>query len=227
MFTGYRVIELSHDLYAGEEEYGFEAQTRPVRELLPFYADKVPPNQWYVMSQLQLGSHTGTHMEAPYHYIQDGGDIASVPLSRIVGECVLLDFTDKGLGEPITDSDLKERGADIRAGDIVFVHTAFAHFYRTERSHDRPYFSEDAIRWLVEEKKIACLGVDCSGIENRNEPRQPNHYMLFKHGIPLIEHLINLDKLRTRRFFVVAVPLRLHGVEACPLAVIAFEPEES
>jgi arylformamidase len=218
---GYRVVELSHKLLPGEEEYELEVHNRYVEELLPEYTR--PPGAWYIMSEVHMWSHVGTHMEAPLHYLKDGHDCAELPLERVVGDGVLVDFTDKAVGEPITVQDLEERGQDIRKGDIVFIRTGLSHNYRTPRSHDRPYFPPESIRWLVS-KKIACLGVDCSGIEKRDEPTQPSHETLFKHGIPLIEHLAHLEQLTTTRFFVVAVPWRVRGLEASPVSVIAFEP---
>jgi len=224
MLENYKIVELSHQLYPEQEEYTYEVRSDYVENFIPHYQGKRPTDQWYVMSELNMWSHVGTHMEAPYHYQKDGMDIAGVPLQQVVGECVLLDFSGKAIGEKISLEELQKKGQDIRQGDIVFVFTGYGHLYRTEHSHDRPYFSEDAIRWLAAEKQIACLGVDCSGIENRNEPRQPNHKMLFDHQIPLIEHLANLDQIKAKRFFVVAVPLRLHQCDASPLSVIALVP---
>jgi arylformamidase len=220
---GYRFVELSHHLLPGEEEYQLEVHNRYVDEMLPEY--ERPPDAWYIMSEVHLWSHVGTHMEAPFHYLKDGQDCAGIPLERVVGEAVLIDLTDKGVGEPITVEDLKERGQDIREGDIVFSHTGLSRNYRTPQSHDRPYFPVESIRWLVE-KKIACLGVDCSGIEKRDLPAQPAHELLFSHGIPLIEHLAHLERLSKKRFFVAAVPWRVHGLEASPVSVIALEPYE-
>lgn len=225
MFEGCRVVELSHHLYPSQEEYTYEVRSDFVENFIPHYRGKRPQDQWYILSEISMWSHVGTHMESPYHYQEDGVDIAGVPLQQVVGECVLIDFSDKQIGEAISKDELEARGSDIRPGDIVFVFTGYGHLYRTKHSHDRPYFTEEAVRWLAQEKHIACLGVDCSGIENRNEPRQPNHKMLFDHQIPLIEHLANLDQIKAKRFFVVAVPLRLHKCDASPLSVIAFEPE--
>jgi arylformamidase len=221
--NGFRVLELSHSLLPGEEEYTLEVKHRFVEELLPDYAGLRPPEADYIISEVFLWSHVGTHMEAPFHYFKDGADVADVPLSRVVGDAALLAFTDRGVDEPIDRDDLEERGSHVREGDIVFVRTDQGH-YRTPRSHDRPYFTEDAISWLVD-RRIALLGVDCSGIEKRGEPRQPNHVRLFENGIPLIEHLANLDRLRRPRFYVVAVPWRVRGLEASPVSVIAFEEE--
>jgi arylformamidase len=218
-----RVIELSHTLLPGCEEYRLEVATRQVGELLPHYAGKTPPEAWYVMSEVELWSHVGTHMESPFHYLREGVDIAGVELDRVVGTCQLVDFTDKRVGEAITVGELQERGAGIAIGDIVFIRTGHGH-YRTEQSHDRPFFEEGSIRWLAEDRRIRLLGVDCSGIEDRTECRQPNHEILFRHGIPLIEHLAHLEDLRRERFFVVAVPWRVKGLEAAPVSVVAFEP---
>jgi arylformamidase len=221
-----RVIELSHQLYPDEEEYHLTAETAMVEEFVPDYKGKRPPGQWYIMTKINLWSHVGTHMEAPFHYQEDGMDIAGVPLQQVVGECLLVDFSDKGVAEPISLAELQERCGELRPNDILFVRTGLDHNYRTKRSHDRPYFSEEAVRWLAQGVQIACLGVDCSGIEERTQPRQPNHKMLFDHGIPLIEHLAHLDQITAERFYVVAVPLRMRGVDASPLSVIAFVPED-
>ena len=218
----YKIIELSHDLVPGQEEYQLEVQNRFVEELLPEYVR--PPGAWYIMSEVKLWSHVGTHMESPFHYLKDGGDVAMIPLKKVVGECILIDFSDKKVKEPIAASELDERGKYIQTGDIVFIRTNLSHNYRTLRSHDRPYFTLDAIQWLVD-RKISCLGVDCSGIEKRDEPNQPDHELLFKNGIPLIEHLAHLEEITQERFFVVAVPWRVHGLEASPVSVVAFEEE--
>jgi len=217
-----RVVELSHVLLPGQEEYHLEVANRPVEEFDPFYAGKRQADAWYIMSEVGLWSHVGTHMETALHALKDGTDIAGVELERCVGMCQLVDFTDKRVGEPISEEELRERGRGIQVGDIVFVRTDSGH-YRTERSHDRPYFEEPAIRWLAEDRRIRLMGVDCSGIEKRTEPGQPDHQMLFRNGIPLIEHLANLDQLTVDRFFVVAVPWRVKGLEASAVSVVAFE----
>ncbi len=221
MPAGLRPIELSHILIPGEEEYQLNVTTRFVEELLPDYVGLRPPDADYVMSEVSLWSHVGTHMEAPRHYLSDGSDVADLPLTRLVGQCALVLFTDRGVGEEITLSDVQERATHVQAGDIVFVRTDQGN-YRTARSHDRPYFAPDAIGWLID-RGMTCMGVDCSGIEKRGVPDQPNHVQLFERGIPLIEHLSGLDQLTSQRFFVVAVPWRIRGLEASPVSVIAFE----
>jgi arylformamidase len=218
-----RMVELSHSLVPGREEYKLEVTNRFVEELQPYYLGKRPADAWYIMSEVELWSHVGTHMESPFHYLKDGTDIAGVELDRVIGMCQVVHFTDKSVGEPITVDEMRARGANIQVGDIVFVRTDSGH-YRTPESHDRPYFTPEAITWLAEDRQIHLMGVDCSGIDDRTKPAQPDHQILFSHGIPLIEHLANLDQLSSDRFFVVAVPWRVAGLEAAPVSVIAFEP---
>lgn len=219
--TGWRVFELSHDLWPGQEEFEFEAKTGFVEEFLPYYQGQRPADAWYVMTDIRMWSHVGTHMEAPLHYYKDGADCAQVPLQKVVGECALVDFSEKQVGEGVTRAELEQRGQHIRRGDIVFLRFGRSRQYRTDESRARPYLTQDAVQWLVEQG-IACLGVDVSGIEERGIVGQPNHEMLFSRGIPLIEHLANLEQLPVDRFMVVAAPLRMHGVDASPLAVIAL-----
>jgi len=217
---GYRVVELSHDLFPGREEYNLEVRSGYVEEFLPEYTR--PADAWYIMSDVHMWSHVGTHMESPYHSLKDREDVAAIPLHRLVGEATLIDLSHKKVGEAITRRDMEAFEPDIHAGDIVFVYTGLGDNYRTPQAHDRPYFTEDAIAWLCK-KGIAMLGVDCSGIEKRDAPEQPAHRTLFSHGIPLIEHLAHLEQLRSTRFLVVAVPMRVHGLDASPVSVIAFE----
>ena len=91
-------------------------------------------------------------------------------------------------------------------------------------SHDRPYLTNEAVKWLVE-KRIRLLGVDCSGIENRELKVQPNHRTLFEAGIPLIEPLNNLDALTDPRTWVFILPYKMRGAVSFPVRVAAVEEE--
>jgi arylformamidase len=219
--SGRRVIELSHVLLPGREYYGLEVTTRYVDEAFPEYSR--PADAHYVISEIRLGSHVGTHIESPFHYLADGADLAAIPLERLVGDASLIDLAGvRGTDEPIGLGDLVGRAQHVQQGDIVLVRTGLSVHYRTPAHRDRPFFSQEAIEFLVDQK-IACLGVDCSGVENRGDPDQPLHRLLFSHGVPLIEHLTNLEYLRRRRFFCACVPIRVCRLEACPVAVIAVE----
>ena len=103
--------------------------------------------------------------------------------------------------------------------------------YRTSRQHERPFFTPDAIEWLVHGLQTKVLGIDASGIEPRNAdgspyPGQPNHETLLRAGVPLVEYMTNLIPLVNRRFYTFILPVKVAGAEAFPVRVIAVELEE-
>jgi arylformamidase len=202
-----RVVDLSHELHPGQEEYKLELKTAFTDELFPQYTRR--PEDWYIISDLYFVTHVGTHIEMPYHRLREGQDTSTFPLQNLIGEAVILNFTGKGPGEVIDLVDLQKFDELIREGDIVILRTDLSKFYRTERSHDRPWMTKRAVGWLVEYKKIKCLGIDCSGIEGRGEEYkyQPNHLILFEHGVPLIENLSNLEELKEERVLLFVLPL--------------------
>jgi arylformamidase len=172
-----------------------------------------------------MGSHCGTHIEFPYHHSRKGMDAAQFPLERLIGECLLLDFRHKKSGDAVTLQELQAYNDKIRIGNMLLLNFNCAQHYGTEKGHDRPYVSHEAVQWLVSEKRITLIGTDASGIEIKGVPNQPNHELLMKHQIPIIEFAANLDALRDERFTLVVLPLRMVGLDACPVRLIAIEEQ--
>ena len=137
----------------------------------------------------------------------------------------MLDFCRKEVNEPISLAEIQSAG-EITTGDRVLLMTGRQNQYRTPQSHDRPYVTEEAMRWLVEDRQIACLGTDSSGFEVRGVTHYPNHRLLNEAGIPVLECLTNLTSLRKQRVFLIALPLPVKGLDACPVRAIAIEPED-
>lgn len=208
-----RVVDLTHVLIPYKEQYTLEVAQRDLR--LEREGD--------IMSTVYFWSHVGTHIEAPLHFLADGGDTASIPLERLMGPAIVLDFRDKQVNEGITLEELQAVG-DVQVGDRVLIMTGRHTQYRTSKSHDRPYLAEDAVRWLVEDRKINCLGTDSSGFEVRGVSHHPNHRLLNNANIPVIECLNNLVDLTSQRIFLIALPLPVQRLDACPVRAIAIEP---
>jgi arylformamidase len=217
-----RFVDLSHVLYPGKEEYHLGLETHFTDHLYPQY--KRSSDTWYILQDITMSSHCGTHIEFPYHHCKTGMDAASFPLDRLVGDCVLLDFRNKKPGDMVSLTDLQAINGKIREGDMVLFNFGCAKFYRTERSHDRPQIAHDAIRLLIFEKKICLIGSDASGIELKGVPDQPNHQLLMENGIPIIEFAANLDQLRSERFTLFVLALPVTGLDSCPVRLLALEP---
>lgn len=226
-----KITDLSHTVIPGKEEYRLEIDTRFTEHWETFKQYRREEGHWYILSEVAFSTHIGTHIEFPYHHVQEGQDAATYPLDRLIGEAIVLDISRWGQNAQITLEDLRQiADGRILPGDIVYFYTGFDRYYRTEKQHYRPWFSTEAIQWLVDQK-IKVLGVDTSGIEIRNPDgsaadRQPNHEALLGAGIALVEYLANLGSLLNKRFITYILPVKLVGAEAFPVRIIAVEAEE-
>ncbi len=210
-----RVVDLTHVLLPGKEQYTLEVSRRNERH----------GTEGDIMSTVYMWSHVGTHVEAPLHFLADGGDTASIPIERLMGPAIVLDFRHKQTNEAISLEELQQAG-QVERQDRVLIMTGRQDLYRTPASHDRPYLTEEAVRWLVEERQISCLGTDSSGFEVRGVSHYPNHRLLNTAGVPVLECLTNLTELRRQRVYLVALPWPVAGLDACPVRAVAIEAEE-
>jgi len=210
-----RIVDLTHALYPEKEQYTLEVSRRNERH----------GRDGDIMSTVYLWSHVGTHVEAPLHFLSDGGDAASLKIEQLMGSAIVLDFRYKDVNEPISLADLQAAG-DIQVGDRILIMTGRHVQYRTPQSHDRPYLTEEAVRWLVEDRRIRCLGTDSSGFEVRGVDHHPNHRLICGAGIPVIECMTNLVELKHQRVFLIALPLPVVGLDASPVRAIAIDPED-
>jgi arylformamidase len=219
-----RIVDLSHRLSPGKQRFQLKVTTRSVEEYVPEY--RVPPGEWYVMADVEICSHVGTHVEAPYHAFETGADAADLDIRSLIGPAAVVDFADKRAGEAMTRREMKDRGAHLEKGDILLIRTGLSRHYLTAE-YKRPYLEPEAVDWLVE-RGIKALGIDCSGFEQRSgELHEVNHRKLLGQGIPIIEDMNNLDKLSEAKVFFIALPLPIEGLDASWIRPLAVEPLEA
>ena len=221
MLQNKRIVDLSHELLPGKEEYHINLKTHFTDDLYPNYVRD--ENVWYILQDVDMSSHCGTHVEFPYHHNRNGMDAAAFPIERLIGDCVLLDFRHKKANEAVTLEELKAIEDKIQKGDMLLFNFGCAKFYRTERSHERPYIVLAAIDWLIKEKEITLIGSDASGIEIKNVPNQPVHQLLMDNEVPIIEFAAHLNELTTDRFTLFVLALRVQGMDSCPVRLVALE----
>lgn len=233
LLKSYRIVELSHRMVPGQEEFPLEIQTFNTEKVMAKTA-RVSEHRierrediWYIIQEVRLGSHVGTHIEFPYHHLKEGKSAADYPLDRLVGEAVLLDFSHKKKDEEIARQEVIDTGVEVRPGDIALIRTDMHKLWKTPRGHDRPVLSIEATKYLVEEIGIHCIGTDATGLEVRGRNDQPVHEILFTNDVAMVESLTNLDQLRSARFEIIILPLMVQGLDACPVRVVALEEVEA
>jgi arylformamidase len=211
-----RVIDLTHVIQptAPDAQRKFVVRTHDALEEIP---GKVrPEGEWYVMSDVDLMGHVGTHIEAPFHCLKKGADLSQIPLDRLVGDAVILNLVNAKAEGGVTLQQVQDAAkvaGGVRKGDIVFC-----------RMGPTPYFATAPLKWLVGQG-MKMMGVDSAGVELADDTTHANinHLVLFRAGIPLIENLANLDRVSRPRVKVYALPVPARGLDAFPLRVIAVE----
>jgi arylformamidase len=218
-----RIVELSHRIIPGQEHFELEARIDDVTNVLPEVKHR--SDVWYVLGAVTYCTHIGTHIEVPFHHLEEGADVADFPFRQLIAPLVVLDFRHKKDQEAITLDEVKAHDARIHAGDIVFIRTGMDDLYRTERWNEQPHLTIEANNWLVE-KRIACLGSDAAGLEVPGTDYQPNHQAIFRAGIPMIESATNLGQVQNGQYIIFILPLPIEGLEASPLRIIAIPKED-
>ena len=175
-----------------------------------------PEGEWYIMSDVELMDHIGTHIEVPLHCLKDGADLAEVPIEQFVGDAVILDLSGAEAEGGVTLEQVQAAAyaaGGIREGDIVFC-----------RMGKTKYFATGSLQWLIDQG-MKLMGVDSGGVELAHDETHANvnHLLLFRAGISVIENLANMDQLTQSRVQAYALPVPVRGLDAFPLRVIAIE----
>jgi len=166
------------------------------------------------LSLLTMGSHTGTHVDAPYHFLADGPRLGDVPLDRMVGEALVADLR----GRPTIDAAALA-DVDLRPGDILLCRTDNSQRWEAaEFQRDFVYLTEDAARLLVA-RGVRAVGMDYLSIERFGSADFPVHRTLLGAGVFVIEGL-DLRQASPGRYTLVCLPLSFPDLDGAPARAI-------
>jgi kynurenine formamidase len=209
------------------------------RRPLSHFDDAGPAWAWDV---LELGEHTGTHLDAPIHWItgREGEDVASIPPSKLIAPVAIVDRTAAVAEDPgylLTAADLDDHEAEhgpIAPGSWIFFRTGWssraqdeaAFLNVTENGPVSPGPDVGGARWLSEHPNVVGYGVETVGIDAGSaggmDPGFPVHNFLLGAGRYGLTQLANLAALPVIGAVVVVAPLRLVGGTGSPARVLAL-----
>ena len=220
-----QIVQLSHPLLSGKENFPFEACLGSESRLRPV-------DKWYIECIATLASHAGTHVEVPYHHDVDGTDCATYPLENLIGEAVVINCMGKKPGDPITLEDVKKVENIIEDGDIIFLHTGYDAYFRNENWQPYPHLSKEALDWLLQYHP-RIIGTDASGVEISDGYDEygrmheiygePIHVTCFKNNVAIVESLTNLGEIEGMRTTVFILALQMQGMDASPVRIVAIK----
>lgn len=174
------------------------------------------------MSTVLMGNHMGTHLDAPSHFVPDGGTVDQIALDTCIGEALVIDLTGKQRGEEITRASLEAAvGDDLVAGDRLLIRTDWDQEVGREG-----YFSEfvplarETAEWFVE-RQVRLVGVDIPTLHQTEF--EPMHQVMLGAGIVIVESLANLRELTRRRVHYCGLPIKLMGADGAPVRAAAYD----
>jgi len=211
----YELIDLSHPLENGQ--IGFPGDPPICVE-----ASDTLAGSGYNGTRISLSTHQGTHLDAPYHFFDDGKPVDRIPLDRFYGPASLVDLAPGGAlapGTPITLDMLRPQEAEFQPGAKVLYRTGWDRTYNTTEFFDGyPTLTVEAARWIAE-RRIGLLGMDTG---TPSVDARECHEALLGEGVEIVivESLANLDRL-PERFTFIGFPLRITGRDGSPIRAIA------
>jgi kynurenine formamidase len=212
-----RLVDLSHTIEHGMVTYG----DLPGPHICDYWTREGSAGHYDDGSSFQIGridmvANTGTYLDAPFHRYADGADIAGLALEQLAGLPGLLV---RAVGQAV-DADAFE-GLDV-AGRAVLVRTGWDRHWRTDAyKTGHPFLTEAAARLLVA-RGAALVGIDSYNIDDTSLRARPVHTVLLGAGIPICEHMTNLDALPPSGFAFTAAPPKIVGMGTFPVRAFAL-----
>ena len=203
---------------------------RRVAKMYDIDPDRLPGGMAAASDELTLNSHSGTHLDAPYHFDEHGPAIHALPLERLYARARVLDFTHKkpleGIGPEDFDAAMGRAGGVLEPGDAMVVWTGHSKNYeRPDYASNRPFITAEGADWIVERHPaLGLLVTDLIGLDEYVDPVDPVHIRLLMAGIPFVQVTTNLDRLAAGEWFIAAFPLKLVEGTGAPLRVFAAAP---
>ena len=178
----------------------------------------------YNLELLFLSSHTGTHMDAPHHFLEKGAKIHEISLKKLVSEAVLIK-SEKKSNESITKIDIqkfeKKYGKIDGFSSVIFLTGWQRNLQKKYYFTKNPGLSVSAAKYLAS-KKISLVGIDSPSIDLGTDSKFSVHQIFAKKGMLIVENLTNLDKIKSSKFHLVVLPLKLKNATGSPVRAIAF-----
>ena len=177
----------------------------------------------YNLELLFLSSHTGTHLDAPYHFVKNGLKIHQIPLDRLIGKAILIKLK-KTKNIPITKSDItsfeKKNGKIPNNSSIFFFTDWQKNLKKNNYFTENPGLDSSSAKYLAS-KKINLVGIDSPSIDLGKDESFRVHHILSKNNILIVENLANLNKIKSMKFNFTILPLKLKDTTGSPVRAVA------
>jgi len=237
----YRLVDLTHP-YNDQTLYWPTAPSK--FQLTELAHGETEGGFFYSAYSICTPEHGGTHLDAPLHFSESGLPNDRLPLENLIAPAVVIDVVSRTERDPnyrLTVEDVRQfesEHGEIAPGTIVLLRTGWSSRWPNARAYlgddtpgdatrlSFPSFGEDAARLLVEERRVAILGVDTASIDYGPSQDFAVHRIAAARNVAGLENLTNLEELPPTGATVIALPMKIEGGSGGPVRVVALVPRD-
>ena len=177
--------------------------------------------------RVHMGSQTGTHVDAPYHFEDDAWRIDEVPLTSFLGPAVVVDATAAGERGRITWEYVEPVADRLRPGVVVLLHTGWSERYGSPAYFANPFLDAEACRRLLD-LGVQTFCIDAINIDETPDEEHPGegfpvHHLIAKAGGVIGENFRHLEQVDWADPFVICLPIALEAADGAPVRAVAVE----
>jgi kynurenine formamidase len=177
--------------------------------------------------RVTMGSQSGTHVDAPFHFDDATATIDRVPLERFVGRGLVIDCVGVAARERITLDSVRQSVEHAKPGDIALFHTGWARHYGEPEYFDNPFLDSALVAALLD-RGVRTIGLDALNIDETpddNHPgeRFPTHHLIANIGGVICENLCNLESISFADPLISLLPMKFVGIDGAPVRAVAME----
>ena len=210
-----RVVDLSHLLTESGLSHCTGHPRFDSQQVLSLHKDGTN------VSRVILGSHTGTHLDAPSHFLEGAPTITDVDLSALVGPAVVIDVRGKEPHGLITWDEIGPQSEQLGPETILLFCTGWSQHWGREDYMKCPHLSKDAAGKIIE-RGVRIVGIDVFDIDGGIEPHAI-HRLLLGSGVLIAENLTNVEVLLDNGPYMASLlPLSLKDCDGSPIRAIAW-----
>lgn len=174
----------------------------------------------FTLTRLRMSAHTGTHIDAPAHFIKGGGTIDDIDLEALIGPVQVIDLA--SADGHITRGDLQAAGLPAGTERVLLKTKNSALWKNPVFRNDYVALAADGAQWLVE-RRMRLVGIDYLSVEAFDSTEFAAHNSLLAAGVVVLEG-VNLQEVGSGTYQLVCLPLKIEGAEGAPTrAVLILE----
>lgn len=217
--TKHLIVDLSVPVNADTQVY-------PGDPVLKFSVHSTIARDGFNLLNVSMGSQTGTHVDAPFHFSETGLKIDEVPLNRFVGTGVIVDARSVGARGRITWAHIAPVAAQITPGCIIILHTGWSEHYGTETYFENPFLDADACRRLIE-LGVKTFAIDAINIDETPDEEHPGegfpvHHLIADVGGVICENMTNVAAIDFEAPFISLLPIAFEAADGAPIRAVAI-----